>query len=220
MKLFSKKPPREIKEDDSTLVKLWYNPRTHAMIVLGAYLIFFLILILIANTSSNTKKNQNKKSGSDLEKYFINLDNKNISYNHTVSKNNEMYYFSLADQDDDNIYGTLLHNAEVKKILISKEACTIGEYNNEEFTPSEGSCPDIDYSLFFYQNIYDKVENLNSLNSVKSDKYIFKISDKITYTIYVDKDIISKIEIKKGADNYTLNYSVVNSDDNIENLPE
>ena len=131
MKLFSKKAPREIKEDDSTLVKLWYNPRTHAIIVLGAYLVFFLIIILIANTSTNTKKVQNKKLGSDLESYFINLSDKNVSYNYTISKRDETYYFSGIKQTDGNIFGTMLHNNEINKILVSNESCVVGDYDND-----------------------------------------------------------------------------------------
>ena len=69
MGLFSKKEkkPREIKETDSTLVKLWYNPRTHAMMVLGAYLVFFVAVILFIK-SLPTEPKENKKQHKILKR--------------------------------------------------------------------------------------------------------------------------------------------------------
>ena len=75
MGFFTKKEkkPREIKETDSTFVKLWYNPRTHAMMVLGAYFVFFLVVILFLKSLPNNQTVETKKkTGESIEELFKN----------------------------------------------------------------------------------------------------------------------------------------------------
>ena len=85
MKLFQKKEPREIKEDDSLFVKIWYNKRYHAIMSLSLYFIFFLIIIILVNVSSSKNSKDTTINGTYTQKYFESLGSKDISYNYIIN---------------------------------------------------------------------------------------------------------------------------------------
>lgn len=208
MKLFKEKKPREIKEDDSLLVKLWYNKRTHAMMVLGLYAIFFFIIILLSNISIHKTNNRSKNLNKDLEKYFANMDGKELSYNFVINKDDDIYYFS-GSKVDENIIGKLLHNSDTETIVLNSDSCKVGSFIEDNFIPDDNIlCPDfLNYELFNYNKVFDEINN-NSSNLKKSNEYYLYINGKLEYRIYTKGELISRIDINDGSYTYNLNYYV------------
>lgn len=209
MSLFKKKEPREIKDTDPLFIKLWYNPRSHAIMVLSAYFVFFaIILIMVAITGKSQNNNLNIK-GSSLLNSFNAIDEENILYNFVITIGNKTYYFSGSDLNN-SLYGTLLSNGESSTIKIENDQCIVGEYKNDEFIPSYMLCPEnINYSFFNIMNIYKLIDSINGTKSNIDKNYVFKDKNNNEIKIYRDNnDIISKIIIKdKNNDLYELNYS-------------
>ena len=209
MSLFKKKAPREIKEDDSLLVKLWYNPRTHAMMVLGIYLLFFAAIITFSGASLNKNNNKTKVDTKNLEAYFINLDDKDITYNIVINKENDVYYFSGYRTPEGSISGKLLHNSDAETLAITPDACQIA-YNDGEVTiiDEEKKCPEfMTFDLFDYYLIYEKIKSSNVEPRYYKDYYLYKV-DNVEYKIYVKGKLLTKIEINKKDISYTLNFLV------------
>ena len=207
MALFKKKKPREIREDDSTFVKLWYNPRTHAMMVLGVYFIFFAIVIIFINLGSNKSTTTKDVNGSTIKESFTNLNGKSLSYNYVVNIGKTTYYFSGSNEHE-NITGTILSDGIVTPIKVENNECVVGEYNGEEFNPEYKLCPqDINYSYFDYNYIYSIVENIKTNRYKENDKYEFK-KDDTTYMIYIKDKKLDKIVITAGENTYTLEYKL------------
>ena len=211
MGLFNKKEkePREIKEDDSLIVKLWYNKRSHAAIVLGLYLFFFLILIIIINTTGTNAPKDITINGSSLSNKFLNFENKDVSYNFVVNIGTNKYYFSGANKED-GIYGKILHNGESQTILISDDQCSVGEYNSKgEFIKSELLCPEnINYSYFDYNNIYNLIKDLKGYNYEEKNYYSFDLDDKTNIAIYYVNNDLNSIIVNGKNDTYSLEYVI------------
>ena len=214
MKLFNKekKKKREIKEDDPLLVKLWYNERTHAAIVLALYLIFFGFIILFINLTSKPKITSRDIKGSKINNLFTILDEKDVSYNYVITIGNKKYYFSGFNRDDD-IYGTLLYNGESQSIKVSNNECMVGTYNDkDEFVPAYSLCPEnINYNYFKYNLIYDLIKDVSGYKFQADNYYIFTLKDNTEIKIYYDADDILVSVIISGKNyNYLLEYSLDN----------
>lgn len=208
MKLFKKKEPREIKEDDSLLVKLWYNKRTHALLVLGIYFIFLFIIILLSNISIHKNKDSIKQEAREIQKYFTNLDGKPISYNFVITQGENIYYFQ-GYKNENEINGNLMNNADTLSLNITEEGCKVGSFVNDEFIVNEDiMCPEIiTYDLFNYSKIYDVISDKSDIVRKLENCYIYKI-DGSEYHICVKGELLSKIDIIKEDITYNLNYNV------------
>ncbi|MBO4601444.1 MAG: hypothetical protein J5634_04355 [Bacilli bacterium] len=205
-----KKEPREIKEDDSLFIKLWYNPRTHALMVLGAYLVFFLVILLVINIGSKTTDVNKPVLGKDTKKLFDYYLDKNTTYNFVINKPSKTYYFSGVKIADNDIYGTLLSDGESKNIYVSAGLCKIVREENGEYIQVEDeTCPsDIEYNYFDITYIYTVIESLKTTSSSLKDRYNFVLTNNYSYKFYFDKEKINKIEIKDSNDTYTLTLGV------------
>ena len=208
MGLFKKKEPREIKEDDPTFIKLWYNPRTHALMVLGLYFLFFAFILIFVNVVGTRKKADNSINGSTIKALFTNTTNKELSYNYEINRGNKTYYFSGKDNIDD-IDGTILYNGESTTVKISEDKCIVGEYVKDEFVPSETLCPEnIKYEYFKVDNIYNLIKDIKGTKYLSDKYYYFKIDNDIDVKVYFDSnDIISKVSLNDNNYSYELNLS-------------
>lgn len=225
MGLFNKKnkAPREIREDDSTFIKLWYNPRTHAIMVLGAYFVFFAIILIIVNALSTSSKDLYETvRGSDLSKEFDKLNSANIIYDYVIKTENNTYYFSGKKNNDGKAYGTILSSGESKNVLIADNTCYVGKYENDAFIEEESKCPeDIDYRYFNTNEIYNWVEKLQVKKYTKVNTYNFKVNEDLSYKIYIEDNYINKIESIDNKNKYELNYKFVETiDEDSENTEE
>lgn len=217
MGLFKKKELREIREDDSTLTKLWLNPRTHALIVLGGYLIFFIIIIIIAKTSQKPE-NSNTVSGSSLNESFAKLDNYSFNY---IIKGNSNYLFN-GTKENDSITGSLSYNGKVLNIVIENNVCKVRELDERtnEYIDSDELCPEgLNYNFFDPSNIYKVINSLNGTKSYDNKQLSFKIKEDTEIKIIKDKEEIDKILIKSNLTEYELEYNEVDiqSNEQIEN---
>ncbi|MBR5662829.1 MAG: hypothetical protein IKX00_04165 [Bacilli bacterium] len=211
MSLFKKKEkePRIIKDDDSLFIKLWYNKRSHAAIVLGLYLLFFLVLIVFMNLSSTGKKPDLTISGSTLNNKFLNFENKKLAYNYVIDIGSNKYYFSGTDKND-SIYGKILHNGESQTIMINNNECYVGDYNSkEEFVKTDLLCPEIiDYSYFNYKNIYDLIKDAKGYNYEEKKYYSFDLDNGINIAIYYIENEIKSIIINEKNNTYSFEYVI------------
>lgn len=217
MGLFKKKELREIREDDSTLTKLWLNPRTHALIVLGGYLIFFIIIIIIAKTSQKPE-NSNTVSGSTLNESFAKLDNYSFNY---IIKGNSNYLFN-GTKENNSITGSLSYNGKVLNIVIENNVCKVRELDERtnEYIDSDELCPEgLNYNFFDPSNIYKVINSLNGTKSYDNKQLSFKIKEDTEIKIIKDKEEIDKILIKSNLTEYELEYNEVDiqSNEQIEN---
>lgn len=218
MKIFKEKKEREIKEDDSLFIKLWYNKRTHAMIVLGMYAIFFIILFILAAVNSNKNVEDNTVDTKELKPYFTNLNDKDISYNVVInSLDEDMYYFS-GSKEDNIVIGKLLYSDDDLLIKISEDACTVGTNVDDMFIEdADKLCPQIlSYKIFNYEKIYDEISK-KTARIRKYDKYYLCTLEDIQYKIYVKDNVLSRIDILDKDVTYNIKYYVSAQDLNEEN---
>ena len=208
MGLFKKKEPREIKDDDPTFIKLWYNPRTHALIVLLLYFLFFAFILIFVNVAGTRKKVDNSINGSTIKALFNNTSSKELSYNYVINHGSKTYYFSGNDKDED-IDGTILYNGESTTIKISDNKCSVGEYIKDEFVLNYKLCPEnINYEYFDIENIYNLIKDVKGTKYLSDHYYYFKINNTIEVKIYFDtNDTISKISLSEKNYTYDLNLS-------------
>lgn len=209
MRIFKEKKERVIKDDDSLFVKLWYNKRTHAMIVLGMYAIFFIILFIIAALNSNTNIEDNIARAEELSPFFASLNDKDLSFNVVInSADEDMYYFS-GSKEENVVKGNLLHNEDNMLIEVSKDICTVGDYVDGIFVGDiNKSCPEFfDYNIFDYEKIYNEISK-NTSKIRKYEKYYLVTLEGIQYKIYVKDDTLSKIDILDKDVTYNVKYHV------------
>lgn len=210
MKLFGKKEPRVVKEDDPLIVKLWYNKRYHALISLSLYFVFFLVLIIIINVSSANKPINKEIKGTSISDMFTDLNKNDVSYNYVINKGSKTYYFSGNDKND-GIYGTILYNGESTSINIVNKECAVGTYEDEEFKPMYTLCPEnIDYSYFDIDNIYELIKNVKGTNKDTENYYLFNLdNNKIVKVFYDDDKELAKIIISEDKNTtYELSYNI------------
>ena len=195
MGLFKKKEPREIKDDDPTFIKLWYNPRTHALIVLLLYFLFFAFILIFVGITG-------------IIFVLNNTSSKKLSYNYVINHGSKTYYFSGNDKDED-IDGTILYNGESTTIKISDNKCSVGEYIKDEFVLNYKLCPEnINYEYFDIENIYNLIKDVKGIKYLSDHYYYFKINKTIEVKIYFDtNDTISKISLSEKNYTYDLNLS-------------
>ena len=209
MRIFKEKKERVIKDDDSLFVKLWYNKRTHAMIVLGMYAIFFIILFIIAALNSNTNIEDNIARAEELSPFFTSLNDKDLSFNVVInSADEDMYYFS-GSKEGNIVKGNLLHNEDNLLIEVSKDICTVGDSVDGIFLGDiNKSCPEIfDYNIFDYEKIYNEISK-NTSKIRKYEKYYLVTLEGIQYKIYVKDDTLSRIDILDKDVTYNVKYHV------------
>lgn len=205
MALFKKKKPREIKEDDSTFVKLWYNPRSHALIVLGLYFLFFLILIIFLNISDNKTSKSNNLKGSNINDLFLNLEKKEITYDYIIKTGKKNYLFN-GKKYNDSITGLLTFNGENINIKVDNDKCIVGTYDEDEFKPQYSLCPDdINYTYFDYKNIYNLIKNVEIRNN-QQGYYSVHVNKDINMNIFYKDKNINKIVIRDKNSEYELVY--------------
>ena len=220
MGLFKKKEPREPREDDSTFMKLWLNKRTHAMMVLGAYFVFFAILLIIINVAS--PKTTNVKTNKEhLTKLFNNINEKNYKYNHMISYNNKVYYFSGTYQNEIMV-GKIIDDDRIIPVKIENASCAVGEYGEDgEFIPQTEECPsDINYSNFITSEIYKNIKDVNISPTSLKDHYYLKLNNDTNYDILFENDDIKAIVINDKVSTYQLrfNYDLnSNANETLEN---
>lgn len=207
MGLFKRKP-REVKDDDSLLVKLWYTPRTHGLIVLGIYAIFFLIVLLIIKTPQNDLIKKKKDESINLKSYFSNLDNKNLTYDYVIKTKDNRYLFS-GTRINNEISGKITSKDESYNIKFVEGSCKVIEKNRKGIEIiSEKPCPtDIKYDYFDYNKIYSLIEFLQ-VKQNKDNEYLVKLNDDITYEIYYVDEFLDKLIIKDQDDIYELGYII------------
>ena len=230
MSLFKKKEPkqpREIKPDDALIIKLWYTPRTHAMLVLGIYVFIFAVLILIIRLSpgANVQKNKDLNKTELKELYDATINNSD-GYNLSLTDNNMTYYFSGSNQDS-VIKGTLLYNGNTKDIIIEDDICSIYKeeviidnktinknlplINNENVDIE--SCPNgVDYKYFDISYIYNIISELNGKYYGK-DYYVYRIKNDEEIRVYTSNKLITKIDYK--LKNTTYSYTIYKNNEEV-----
>jgi len=218
MGLFKKKEPREIKDDDPLLVKLWYNPRTHAMMVLGIYIFIFAVILLIIRLSPTSNTNAKRSlSGDKLSNLFNNSENNINLYDVSLSVENGNYFFS-GEKSSEIISGTLLYNGKTENIIVEDGICRIKNTDDTEDVSSNAKCPEnIDYRLLDINSIYNIVKDLNG-NLFGNEYYLFRLNRDEEVKIYLSGDELNKISYKIKNSSYT--YSVRTNATQDENIGE
>ena len=216
MSLFKKKEPREIKEDDKLIVKLWYNKRTHAMIVLGIYLFIFLILFVLAKIATMTTKVTNNGSNKETITAFTKrLDESNLMVNYSITNGNKKYYYSGQKITNTNVIkGSFLYDGSSTDAYLVSDKCFDKVVNIDDpstYTTNEKACPsDINYSLLDYNYINKILKGLNG--KFIGEKYCtYHLNDELTIKLYYENNNINKIEIANGKTTYELVYEVVDN---------
>lgn len=218
MGLFKKKELREPREDDSTFMKLWLNKRTHAMMVLGAYLVFFAILLIVINVGS-PKTDIKATNKEHLNKLFSTVKGKNYKFNHMITNNDKVYYFNGTNIDG-IIVGKIIDDDKIINVKIENKECTVGSYNDkEEFIPAYEQCPEeLRYTNFIPEEIYETVKYLKISPTSLKDHYYLKLNDNISYDISFENDDLKAVVIKEKDTSYQLrfnfNINVIDSEAN------
>ena len=217
MGLFSKKEkkPREIKETDSTLVKLWYNPRTHAMMVLGAYLVFFVAVILFIKSLPTEPKENTKQSGSSIKDLFIRDEDKLSTYSGIIKTSKDNYLINGDKYVEGVLNASLIDKDNLYFVVISDGSCKVQELDKtgKKYIESDKLCPEeIKYVYFDLSYIYELIEN-KEIKDVDNEYYEIEVSDtliiKVFYSTVKDVKELKKIYINDNSDEYEISVNYV-----------
>lgn len=214
MGLFKKKEPREIKDDDSLIVKLWYGEKTHALMVLGLWAIFFVFLFIALSASPSApveNKSLNETSTKDYKAEVKNLfsyfsDKKLYNrYNITTTHN----YFVMAHYSDNVLSGTMNIDDKIYFFIKDDFSCSLHEYqSNNKKKNNITPCPEeINFDYFYLDKILNKIVDFNPKASKEDEQIIYKydnISDNLVIKLYTSNDILNKIYIKEFNNIYEI----------------
>ena len=212
MGLFTKKEkkPREIKETDSTLVKLWYNPRTHAMMVLGAYFVFFAAVILFLKSLPTEPVKKKNENGSSIKELFVRDEDKMSTYSAIVKTSNDNYLVNGDRYAEGALNATLIDKDDLLFVVIQDGKCSVHELDKsgKKYVESNKLCPeDIKYVYFDLSYIYSLIEE-KEFKDVNNEYYEIEVSDtlniKVYYSVINKVKELRKIIINDNEDEYEL----------------
>lgn len=209
MNIFKKKEYTEEELNELTgFSKLWHTPRTHAMIVLGAYFIFFaVIIILFGSTKSNVNINDNKQNNKDNKidaSYLLkNIDESKIEYIDTYNSKNNGIYILVGKYEGENFVGNLTHGSETFEISIDKDLnCTA--------TNKKYQCPEnIEYGYFMHNYILNLISDNKATNYKDLKKYTYSLNDGLDIDLTYNDDTIQKINTRYNDDLYEITFNYI-----------
>ena len=220
MGLFKKKEPREITEEDGLLTRLWLNPRTHAMMILGFYFIFFAILLILIKTAGSIETEKEEINGSVISESFKEkIADKDISYNVAITKEDDTYYFQGDKKvSDEKITGTIMHNGTATNIEYNEDGCNVLTASEEVML-----CPEeIDYKYFNINNIYEDIKSVKTSTFKHNEYFVFEIDKDTKIKVYLDSNkYIEKILINDKDSEYDFKYQfntpIIENIDSLDN---
>ncbi len=204
---------KENKTTESTFSKLWNNKRTHALMVLGVWFIFFFVIILLMNGLSS---NQRPKEIIPLETKWIELKKNNYSFVYRISINNEISIYS-GEQNDKIVMGLKDTNSGTMKYYIDDNIYYKVLLDNYEVI--DNVYENVDINLINVNYIYDLIKDISenkignvttynldnySIEVTENDEIITNIKINLDESIYdltfgnIGKSTLSRIEVTKS----------------------
>lgn len=210
-------------KEKRTFKELWNNKRTHALIVLGLWFLFFALTFIVLGIASlfAPKKNNyvsNEPSEKEVEVVEANI----IGMLENLKNSNYNYTFKISS-DDGNI---MIYNGEVN------DSSNIGYYENNDLIVKYSVSDNIYYELkgeelVLNSNIItDEIKNNIDINVIISDIknyenankasiieniYTYQINDNYVISVSKNSKSIDRIVINKENINYELEFKNVNN---------
>lgn len=213
--------------------KAWKEPKTHALMSLGLYAIFFTSIFLVVKIRELMLEAKYDKPNMEYEEIEVideykDLDN--YEYKYTIIKNNDTYILT----------GTVYEEKEKFKIEGNNKIYylnTESEINTQEYIELENKlninlinlAPKYLYNYIKSSKLIDSTEYKDSTKkeiyeiAIKNLKDLFKINVEEsqstgTLTILSDNDYINSIEMSFINNEYFKNYKIIIEYSNIENV--
>ncbi len=210
-----KKKEKVMPQNPTKFQKLWYNKRTHAMMVLGVYFVFIAILLLIINIAPKTEKkvptnNQREQiTITDLQTSLINSD---YNFTYEITQNGNKTLFKGLSKNN-QVEGYKETNTEIIKYEIIDDISykVLGE-DKSEYNIYENV--NADYLDLAY--IYNLTLPLTSVNIINGEIKTFEYKDvnikderKINIVISSKNNLITNINIKDDVNEYNLSFDII-----------
>ncbi len=209
IKLLKKKNP------DSVVVKLWDNKKTHALICLGIWIIFFLFVYIIVvlpyydnndnsmNRVDNSIDNVTTENVITFEGMKNKLLNGEYDYKYTINTSlGKTIYTGSKTQEKDLGYK---ENSEgLVKYEINNDG--IFKINMDEKIPIEDLYIGLNESFFDIQKIYELTTNLTENIDEEKNEISYE-NENMKIVFKINEQSILSINIKDNDDDYLLEFS-------------
>ena len=209
IKLLKKKNP------DSVVVKLWDNKKTHALICLGIWIIFFLFVYIIVvlpyydnndnsmNRVDNSIDNVTTENVITFEGMKNKLLNGEYDYKYTINTSlGKTIYTGSKTQEKDLGYK---ENSEgLVKYEINNDG--IFKINMDEKIPIEDLYIGLNENFFDIQKIYELTTNLTENIDEEKNEISYE-NENMKIVFKINEQSILSINIKDNDDDYLLEFS-------------
>lgn len=213
--------------------KAWKEPKTHALMSLGLYAIFFTSIFLVVKIRGLILDAKYDKPNIEYEKVEVIDEYKeldNYEYKYTITKNNDIYVLN----------GTVYKNKEKLKEEGNNKIYYLNDESEiypQEYIDLENKLginltylnPEYIYNYIKISKLIDSTEYKDSTKkeiyeiSIKDLKELFKINVEKsnalgTLTVLSDRNNINSIEISFINNEYFKTYKVLIEYSNVENV--
>lgn len=204
------KEKKQKKQSSSKWKELWENPRTHALMVLGLWAVFFIFVFLYVEIASSfsprNELNEAVKQEEVKEKKFLNAFQKlsQENYAFTLLKASNSYWIINGRRMDDLEEGFLEDENGIIKYMIQSEKMYQLEINNSHEIPSfyEG-LPESVKSIRF---VYNLLENMNFV--IEGEHATYQVGSEV-YTFSFDGEKITNLVYTTLEDAYTYTFTSI-----------
>lgn len=191
------------------------NERVKSAVILGGWLIFFIVVIVISRFST-PKSITSPNKITDTSFLSTNFDNtKNINYTvgALIKINNDNFLFNGNNSTENNkLTGYLLHENSSIYEEINDQACITGEFDKKGELINTTPCSEIvNYNYFNIDNIYSLINNKEA-TKISENSYLFNLSENkkpLKVQINITDKYLEKVIIKSDDGlYYELTYKI------------
>lgn len=209
-------------EEESKIMQLWHNKRTHAVMVLGLWMIFLLFVMVIAFISgettkttplpSETLKEEEKVVFKDYKEMQNDILTNDYSYEYNITVGDYKVNYKGTKKGD--VEEGYRENAE-ETIKYQIDATGLYKVLMDELHAYDKLFVNVNESFIDLKYIFELINNQSvtseELEKTKVYSYSF-ILDEITYEMKVttNTENIKEINIKFDDNEYKLMYNVLN----------
>ncbi len=197
-------------KDKKSFKELWKNPRTHALMVLGLWGVFFISIFIFLEIASLFNKNDYVKPTENVENTVTlasMVDSLNKSnYKFLLKKSNSYSDYQIDGQkDNEEISGYLENQDGIIKILYKEN--NLYRVVSEEEILDTTLLTENDINIILNNKINDNLQLF--VENTESNLYEFvnsETNEKIT--IYFENDLITKIITEDESATYEVSYNI------------
>lgn len=203
-----------MEKNKKSFKELWENKQTHALIVFGLWIAFFVITFATLNIISffsgdtDTPKIEESITKKTVAELLNDLNTSNYEFEITVTNSLGKYMYT-GNQKDNKIIGFLEKENEITKYSIMDEKIYKVEVDN--YIVDETLINEIDQNYIILNNLIELVNSKDNDYIKDANSYIYNYSiDDTTEEIRIEtfEEIIKSITVNYNENSYVMNFTL------------